>query len=133
MGNDEKLMHDAMNEVPQDILKESKAYADKKYKAYKQKEKLYKKMGKMGVDPDEYLDRIMGDDNSDSDEMIDADVKALIEAAKDEAALEDKFGTVAMPKAQSKQNKDNSNELKKKKISNDEQDDDDVWDSYADY
>ena len=111
--SDEQLM----NEIPKNILKESKQYADKKYKAYKEKEKLYRKMAKMGVDPDEYLKEIMGDsDNSDSD-VNDGAVKALIDAAKDEAALEDKFGSVALPKKSKK----------------DEDDDEEVWDSYADY
>eukprot|EP01084_Bolivina_argentea_P097386 175065_1 len=130
-GNDEKLINDTMNEVPQDIIKASKQYADKEYKSYKQKEKLYAKMGKMGMDPDDYLDKIMGDSdgNNDSDSSCnDNRVNALINAAKDEVALEDKFGPVVTNEKKPKQNSN----VKQKKKKNDD-DDDEYWDSYADY
>eukprot|EP01083_Nonionella_stella_P006054 17515_1 len=128
--NDQTLIQNAMKDVPQDIIKASKKHAEKEYKAYKQKEKLYQKMGQMGVDPDDYLNEIMGDsDGSDSD-INDARVKALVMAAQDEVALEDKFGPVAT--AKTKQN-DATNVKQQNKKKKDEDEEEEYWDSYADY
>ena len=131
-AKDQKLINDTMNEVPEDILKASKKYADKEYKAYKQKEKLYAKMGKMGVDPDDYLNQIMGDSDDDSDDVNDSNVQALINAAKDEAALEMKFGVVNVPKKSQKSGNGGGGKNMKQKQKQQDEDNDEYWDSYAD-
>ena len=88
--NDDKVIQGLLDEVPKDILAASSKAADKEYEAMRRKEKLYTKMGKMGVDPDEYLDEIMGDsDDSGSDDGVADDrVNRLIQMAQDEVALE---------------------------------------------
>lgn len=86
---DQKAIQQVMDEVPADILKASAKAADQEYRAMRKKEKMLAKMGKMGADPDEYLNQIMADsDESGSDEVADDRVNALIQMAQDEVALE---------------------------------------------